>query len=1455
ATSAATATETFVFTDAANNTNTVNWTTNFTPDTPTLRVESPTVILTDDAQTETVTVLAFDSNNQAFNTGTILVEYPTAITDGSVSGGTFTQNEANIVNGKATFNFTGPNPLATIANQVFTFKYKENQTVSTALTMQYTPDLPQINSLAINESTTVLTQNSQTHTVVINALDANGDFVNSGTVNVKFPAEISNGTDLGTFTSFSIDITNGQASFSYTGPTDLVATSAATATETFVFTDAANNTNTVNWTTNFTPDTPTLRVESPTVILTNDAQVETVTVLAFDSANKAFSGGNIVVEYPVAITSGAVSGGTFVQAEAAIVNGKATFTFTGPNPLSQIADQIFTFKYKENQTVSTALTMEYNPSLPAITSLAINEAITTISKDNQLHTVVINALDTNGDFVNSGTINVKFPAEISNGTDLGKFTELSIAVVNGQASFSYKGPNNILTTSVATVSETFIFEDAAGLGTPVNWRVDFNPEVPVIRLTNSSITVVSDGETISVEVLAFDENNQSLNSGTISVAYPSEIINQNANGGRFLENEATVSNGIAVFSFVGPTTLTKISDLTFTFSYKGNALVATKDLLVTYSPPTASIYMSETTKVVTLNSETIYINVDVRDSFNNPFTTGSVKIVYPDDVQTGRDIGSFISSEVSLVNGTASFVYSAPKSLDSNESNITFGFYHDSEPTQITDFIVSIESEPGQEILTDYFLTSSYSDGNITMDLESTKLITFYVKDKDDNLLEDSNITSIVVTVLNTALADIDDSNATNPAAETQTLTKNSASLSIISNTISGVVPIKAIATFKGVNNENVSITEVFNVVVVSGPPTAMSISYVSTSNDSDNAKFVEKMVVAITDKYSNRVNSNPGISVALIAGYANDTSGPLEYMYHKGSATIDTTDDKIKVASGSVMQVNLTSRGSNYSIAPDVSFGAGGFEATAYLSDFGGISEVNIISGGKEYVTPPTVVAQGTGYGFSATAVLEAAGTFFTTKTSATGFAILTLDNAGTGYTSTPTVSAAGGSGFSATAVLESTGSVKSISVTSGGTGYAVGDDLIIGGDGTGATAKVSAVTAGVITAVTVFNGGSGYSVAAVDALGVGGGDAVLSATVGYALEEVRLNSGGSGYSDASLTLSNEGEDVPAQVSASIGFAVDSVTVDNIGAGYKNSATIIFTGEEDGENAMASTVVRYPVSFIEIVQSGAGYADGALTITNAAGDVTGSGAAANAEVFADFSTVVENSGTNDQFLMTFGNGYSYNASGKWDITSSGAADNFERVLSDQYEGATTTDLGFATGNNFRQDECIVGQEWVATAKTSAVEFDSNGLAEVEITYDYYLAAKDVVLSANLVGEQNSFGQTVKIGEAIKHTLRGTGLISDTLSLPSGLDHAVYRIYIELDGALDQFRNSNFTYTVSTNSLGLVIHDIGDSMDDTTENSIGDCRVDGRAYVDLEVSTTLPSTITLNNLVISREFK
>jgi len=97
---------------------------------------------------------------------------------------------------------------------------------------------------------------------------------------------------------------------------------------------------------------------------------------------------------------------------------------------------------------------------------------------------------------------------------------------------------------------------------------------------------------------------------------------------------------------------------------------------------------------------------------------------------------------------------------------------------------------------------------------------------------------------------------------------------------------------------------------------------------------------------------------------------------------------------------------------------------------------------------------------GLAAVDTFESLKTFSTNTTrSAFGYVkSINVTSQGSGYTSTPTVTIASGTGFgaTATAVLNTAGRVIRIDVTNGGTGYQVAPAVsITGGNGTGAIAS----------------------------------------------------------------------------------------------------------------------------------------------------------------------------------------------------------------------------------------------------------------------------------------------------------------------------------------------------------------------------------------------------------------
>lgn len=134
-------------------------------------------------------------------------------------------------------------------------------------------------------------------------------------------------------------------------------------------------------------------------------------------------------------------------------------------------------------------------------------------------------------------------------------------------------------------------------------------------------------------------------------------------------------------------------------------------------------------------------------------------------------------------------------------------------------------------------------------------------------------------------------------------------------------------------------------------------------------------------------------------------------------------------------------------------------------------VTSVSLQNAGSGYVTPPSITFSGggAGSGAAATATLNAGGQVES----------VSLTSMGSGYSSPPSVtfSAAPGGGTTATGVAIVETGVQSVTVGSGGAGYVYPPAVTLtGGGGSGATA-VATVSGGVVTSVQVTKKGSGYS------------------------------------------------------------------------------------------------------------------------------------------------------------------------------------------------------------------------------------------------------------------------------------------------------------------------------------------------------------------------------------------
>ncbi len=320
----------------------------------------------------------------------------------------------------------------------------------------------------------------------------------------------------------------------------------------------------------------------------------------------------------------------------------------------------------------------------------------------------------------------------------------------------------------------------------------------------------------------------------------------------------------------------------------------------------------------------------------------------------------------------------------------------------------------------------------------------------------------------------------------------------------------------------------------------------------------------------------------------------------------------------------------------------------------------VNVNNRGDNYTSVPTVTFySSTGTGAAAHAVL-------------TGdqVASVVVDNGGSGYTASTTVSFTGGNSggqflggkkigvsaisFSAISsnldtIKSKTSAVYSIDIDNGGSGYASAPNVIITGGGGIGAAATAIIEGGVVTAINLINGGTSYT--SVPAVSFSSGTAVAHAHI---YNSYFGPSGVSGYHVVlknnstfdlykvdsvkpfegiltSINSSNQGNNytsVPAvsiasntaTATATISRSIASVTVNNRGNNYDTAPLVSFSGG-GGSGAAATANLgtggnSKKVVSVTVTNGGSGYTSApTITFTPTPPTYNGSGATATANL------------------------------------------------------------------------------------------------------------------------------------------------------------------------------------------------------------------------------------------------
>lgn len=226
-------------------------------------------------------------------------------------------------------------------------------------------------------------------------------------------------------------------------------------------------------------------------------------------------------------------------------------------------------------------------------------------------------------------------------------------------------------------------------------------------------------------------------------------------------------------------------------------------------------------------------------------------------------------------------------------------------------------------------------------------------------------------------------------------------------------------------------------------------------------------------------------------------------------------------------------------------------------------------------------------------------------------------ITDAGSGYTSVPTVTAYGGSGSGSTFTATiSDGSVVFVQLTNPGTGYEPGDEvqlLFTGGGSDNGAELVAVLTAGTVQSVEITNPGSGYTPGTY-ALGFSGGAGTGAAgtyTVGSGgtVDSTVITSGGSGYTGTPTVAFSSGGGSGASGLAILSAGnVTSVTVVHRGSGFTTTPVLSFVGGGGTGAAAVAVLTAGVITSVVITVPGSGYTSAPAVVVENGSNRTAAG-------------------------------------------------------------------------------------------------------------------------------------------------------------------------------------------------------------------------------------------------------
>lgn len=297
---------------------------------------------------------------------------------------------------------------------------------------------------------------------------------------------------------------------------------------------------------------------------------------------------------------------------------------------------------------------------------------------------------------------------------------------------------------------------------------------------------------------------------------------------------------------------------------------------------------------------------------------------------------------------------------------------------------------------------------------------------------------------------------------------------------------------------------------VTAGQIQAISVGSLGSGYTAATLQIVDPEATATTT-----VGGSSGVTGAIVTGAgAGYTTAPTIAITGGGGASATATA-ALLVSSWGLRSVTLTGAGSAFTSVPTVSFSGGtgsGATAVATINDPSMVFAVTLTNAGSGYLvsTVDLTFSGGSGSGAAGYGIID---------NTTSGVSSVVITNAGTGYTSAPTVTfpapSLGINTATGTAVLGD-GKIATLTLTAPGSGYGATAPTVgfSGGGGSGATATAQLIGSPISPIITITAAGSGYTSAPLIGFSGGAGaGATATATVSLGITAITMTQGGYAY------------------------------------------------------------------------------------------------------------------------------------------------------------------------------------------------------------------------------------------------------------------------------------------------------------------------------------------------------